>query len=194
MLKLIFLLQLSFAQIPGAFPEYEKDIQAAQAEVDKKEKPPQEVRKSFQDTVNKKTQEVSKYVRVKKDELFKLQQDKKKEFEAAAKKELAEFKKLNPEGDIKAFVREQGEKRQKFLDALKRDKKTIEQELNEKKATFDVYVKDAKSAFQTKWSEYSKAVRDFLKTKPADTDTEAQNEFKEIPKGQGTVLAPDKTK
>jgi hypothetical protein len=178
------------APIPD-FPEYKNEIEKVYDKMVKPEEKPNDISKSFQEMSSKKINEISLFIRNKKKELFDEQAKRRKEFEDLAKKELSDWRLAHPKESASNFMREQGERRKVFMDKMRNDKALFENKLEEKRFYFQSFLKNAKKEFQSKFNSYVTSFNAAMKSKKSQ-ENPLKKEFKEIPKGRGTVLAPGK--
>jgi hypothetical protein len=169
-------------------PEYKGFADESYSKMEKPSDKPNEVNNSFAATAAKITNDMNHYLRAKRDELTNLQREKSKEFEAAARKEVDEWRKSNPGKSASDFMKDQGIKRQALMKSFQEEKKLAERDLELKKTKFDNYMTEKKKEFRARYNAWLES----LKIHPSKEDDAAKKEFKEIPKGKGTVLAPDK--
>lgn len=179
------------APIPD-FPEYKEDIQKIYIKMTKPEEKPNDLNRNFLDLAAKKMNEVSHYVRTKKDELFKAQEARRKEFEVGAKKELDEWHLAHPKESASNFMREQGVRRQAFMQKMREEKGVLERNLEIKQTSFNKFIGTARNDFRTRFNAYVTTFN--AATQPKPVNDSVKKEFKEIPKGKATVLAPDADK
>lgn len=173
------------------FPQYKEPVAQVYDKLKEPEEKPNDINRTFLDTVAKKTNEISKYAREKKDEFMKMQKTKREEMDAALKKELSDWKAANPQGNVSAFMRLQGSRRKEFVDKLNEEKNIFEINLDNRRAAFNNFVNDSRKDFSAKFKRYVDAYN-AAKSKLQESESGAQSEFKQIPKGQGTVLTPEK--
>jgi len=173
---------------PAQMPNYQSFSRESYDEMDRKSPKANEVNNSFNAAAAKVTNDVSHYLRAKRDELYQLQQKKRKEFEDTAKKEVEAWRAAHPGMSASDFMKEQGLRRKAMADKFDKEKKEVEIDLNDKKTKFDHFMSDARKEFRARYNSYV----DSLKIKPPKEEDAVKKEFKDIPKGPGTVLAPQK--
>jgi hypothetical protein len=181
-LNLLFVLGAALAETP---PEYENSINE---KIPATEKVGKEEQSTFFKTINAKSQEVMKFIRVSKDQLSKKHTALKKDFEDSVKKEMSELKKQDPKAKLDELRKSTNEKRKELFIRLNDEKKSTETQLNTYKKQFDEFVKNRKLDFQQLMKTASAKINAAKLAKPEDTELE--REFREIPPGKGTVLAP----
>jgi hypothetical protein len=180
---------LGFAAEPApSEPDYKGFADESYSKMEKTTEKPNEVNNGFAATAARITNEMNHFLRAKRDELFRLQREKSKQFEEQARKEVEEWRKSNPGKSASDFMKDQGAKRKELLASMQEEKKELERELELKKVKFDNYMMAKRKEFRERYNSWV----DSLKIHPPKGDDAAKKEFKEIPKGQGTVLAPDK--
>lgn len=169
------------------FPSYEKEIEEKNVVEENKV---QENQKTFFSVINQKAQEVLKYIRTQKDQFVQTQSLQKKELEKKMQDSIAQARQKTPDVDMQKVRKQINEERQSALKEMQKVRKEFEAELDSEKKRFDLFVKQQKENFQSKVKTLSQQVKSFMQLEQKKAQEE--NEFQQIPKGPGAVLAPGK--
>lgn len=181
---MILLLLLGLAAADESFPSFEAELTAALAELSVSAQP-REVQKKFFALVGVKNNEVNVFIRKNKDVLEQKNTARRKAFEDAKRAELAEWEKANPKGDKKPLRDKINKERQALGQEIKNEKAALEAALLQKKKAYDAFVTAKKREFNQRFTDLNKA----NKVQQA-IERNAQDEFKDIPKNPGIILAP----